>query len=222
MINLFNKLQDILDALRNLDFLAPLALRIYLAPVFWYAGTNKIASWESIQGATSETNNILENISSMFTAAIGDTAAWFGDPDWGLGLPMPLLLAALAISAEVFGAIFLILGFAIRWITIPLITTMGVALTTVHWGNGWQAILDSKSPYPPADIDQGINRLQAARGLLEQHGNYDWLTSSGSFVISNNGIEWSMTYLIMLLALFFLGGGKYFSFDYWIHKKYRN
>ena len=53
-----------------------------------------------------------------------------------------------------------------------------------------------------------------------QHGNYDWLTGSGSFVISNNGIELRATYFIMLLVLFFIGGGKYVSADYWIRKKY--
>ena len=43
MIKLFNQLQDLLDGTRVLDFLAPLALRLYLVPVFWMAGTNKLA-----------------------------------------------------------------------------------------------------------------------------------------------------------------------------------
>jgi putative oxidoreductase len=40
--------------------------------------------------------------------------------------------------------------------------------------------------------------------------------------VLNNGIEFAATYFIMLLALFFLGGGKYISADYWIARKYRN
>jgi hypothetical protein len=38
----------------------------------------------------------------------------------------------------------------------------------------------------------------------------------------NNGIEFAATYFIMLLALFFIGAGKYFSADYWIARKWRN
>ena len=93
---------------------------------------------------------------------------------------------------------------------------------TVHWENGWQAVADRLSPYPPADIDVAMERLERGRALLQEHGNYDWLTGSGNFVISNNGIEWAATYFIMLLALFFLGGGKYLSADYWITKRFRN
>ena len=35
-------------------------------------------------------------------------------------------------------------------------------------------------------------------------------------MISNSGIEWAATYFVMLLALFFLGGGRWFSADHWI------
>jgi hypothetical protein len=91
----------------------------------------------------------------------------------------------------------------------------------VHLENGWQAIADAKSPWPPEDIEEAGNRLEAARAILQEHGNYDWLTSSGSFVISNNGIEWAATYFVMLLALFFIGAGRYLSVDHWIAKKFR-
>ena len=40
--------------------------------------------------------------------------------------------------------------------------------------------------------------------------------------MSNNGIEWAATYFVMLLALFFLGGGRFISLDYWIARKFRN
>lgn len=197
MVRLINFFQDILDAFRSIDFLGPLALRLYLAPVFWLAGTTKLNSFE-------------------------DTAAWFGNPDRGLGLPIPELMAGLATGTEVLGAILLVLGFAVRWISIPLMVTMLVAAFSVHRENGWQAVADRLSPFPPADIDLAMERLDKARSVLQEHGNYDWLTGSGNFVISNNGIEWAVTYFIMLLVLFFIGGGKYLSLDYWIAKRFRN
>ena len=196
MLNLLNKLQDLLDSLRALDFMAPLALRLYLAPVFWYAGTNKLSHF-------------------------ADTAAWFGNPDWGLGLPFPALMAGLATGTEVIGAILLVTGLAVRWISIPRMITMLVAAFSVHWENGWQAVHDRMSPWASANVDEAMTRLDAAKGILREHGNHDWLTETGSFVVSNNGIEWAATYFIMLLALFFLGGGRYVSADYWIHRRFR-
>jgi uncharacterized membrane protein YphA (DoxX/SURF4 family) len=196
MLNLLNKLQDLLDSLRALDFLAPLALRLYLAPVFWYAGTNKLSHF-------------------------ADTAAWFGNPDWGLGLPFPTLMAGLATGTEVIGAVLLVTGLAVRWISIPLMITMLVAAFSVHWVNGWQAVHDRMSPWASANVDEAMTRLDAAKAVLREHGNYDWLTETGSFVVSNNGIEWAATYFIMLLALFFLGGGRYVSADYWISRRFR-
>ena len=196
-MGILNKLQDLLDATRQVDFLAPLALRLYLAPVFWVAGTNKMNGFE-------------------------DVVSWFGNAEWGLGLPMPWLMAFMATSAEVVGAIMLLIGLGVRWVSIPLMITMLVAAFAVHWENGWQAVADAKSPWPPEGIEEAQQRLEAARSILQEHGNYDWLTGSGSFVISNNGIEWAATYFIMLLALFFIGGGKYFSADYWIKRQFRS
>ncbi len=197
MITWLNKLQDLLDATRAVDWLAPLALRLYLAPVFWVAGMNKLNGFEN-------------------------TVAWFGNPDWGLGLPFPTLMASMATGAEIIGAVCLLLGLAVRWASIPLLTTMAVAALTSHLENGWQAIADPMSPFPPADIEGAMERLSKARSLLKEHGNYDWLTESGNFVISNNGIEWAVTYFVMLLPLLFIGGGKYVSLDYWVAQKFRS
>ena len=196
MIRLLVISQDILDRTRQADLLAPLLLRLYLVPVFWVAGTNKMNSFESV-------------------------VQWFGNAEWGLGLPMPWLMAFLATSTEVVGSILLLFGFGVRWVSIPLMVTMLVAAFAVHWENGWQAVADAQSPWPPGDITEAQQRLEAARSILQEHGNYDWLTGSGSFVISNNGIEWAATYFVMLLALFFIGAGKYVSADYWIARKIR-
>ena len=205
IINFFNKMQDIIDSFRHADFITPLALRLYLAPIFWVAGVEKVTGFDNI-------------------------VQWFGNPDWGLGLPFPTLMAFLATSAEVVGAVFLLFGFAIRWISIPLMITMVVAALTVHWEHGWQAIASGKAAFASShlgmfqfeDAAGAADRLDRAKGILEQHGNYNWLTGEGSFVVLNNGIEWAATYFIMILALFFLGGGRYISVDYWIAKRFRN
>jgi uncharacterized membrane protein YphA (DoxX/SURF4 family) len=188
MIAILNRLQDMLDGVRAVDFLAPLAMRLYLVPVLWMAGSTKLADIDS-------------------------TIGWFGNPDWGLGLPMPELMAWAATLTEAGGAILLLIGLATRWISIPLMVTMLVAAVTVHWPQGWAAI---------AETPEAAERLTAATSLLQQHGHYDWLTASGEFVILNNGIEFAATYFIMLLALFFAGGGRYLSLDYWIARRFRD
>lgn len=111
-MKLFCYLQSCLNKTRAIDFLGPLALRLYLFPIFWMAGTNKLSN-------------------------INDVITWF---DQGLGLPFPTLMAYLATYAEVLGAIALLLGLALRWFTIPLMITMIVAAVKVHWGNGWATI----------------------------------------------------------------------------------
>ncbi|MGB8483612.1 MAG: DoxX family protein [Acinetobacter bohemicus] len=180
--------------LRHCDGLAALGLRLYLVPIFWMAGTNKLMHFQ-------------------------DTVEWFGNSDWGLGLPFPTIMATLATSAELSGAVLLAFGLFTRLISIPLIITMLVAIVTVHLPNGWQAIADPNAPFANAQVIASAEKLEKAREILENYGNYDWLTSSGSFVILNNGIEFAVTYLAMLLALIVLGGGRYISLDYWIKSK---
>ncbi|MFG7349573.1 HvfX family Cu-binding RiPP maturation protein [Shewanella oncorhynchi] len=191
LVSLYQKL---LNMSRYFEGLAPLALRIYLAPVLMQAGYNKLAHFE-------------------------DTVAWFANPDWGLGLPMPALMAGLAAGTEFFGAILLLLGLATRLISIPLMVTMLVAALTVHWPNGWLAIADGSSWLANDRVLEAGDKLAKAKEILQEHGNYDWLTSSGNFAVLNNGIEFAITYFIMLLALFTLGGGRYTSLDYFIAKR---
>jgi uncharacterized membrane protein YphA (DoxX/SURF4 family) len=149
-----------------------------------------------------------------------NTVAWFGNADWGLGLPFPTLLAGLATGTEVLGAIFLLFGFAVRWISIPLLITMLVAAITVHLPNGWLAVAEGTGGFANERTIAAAERLDAAKSILQEHGNYQWLTEQGNFVILNNGIEFASTYAIMLLALIFIGGGRYISVDYWLKKKF--
>ncbi|MFZ5724737.1 MAG: DoxX family protein [Pseudomonadota bacterium] len=179
---LANDAQDVLDSFRALDFLAPLLIRLYLVPVFWVAGMNKLHGFD-------------------------DVVLWFG-PD-GLDLPLPWLMAAMATATELAGAVLLLFGLAVRWISIPLMVTMLVAIFAVHLENGWYAIAQGADP--------GVaERLERARGLLQEYGNYDWLTEKGNFVILQNGIEFAATYFILLLTLFFIGAGRWVSVDHWI------
>jgi uncharacterized membrane protein YphA (DoxX/SURF4 family) len=64
------------------------------------------------------------------------------------------------------------------------------------------------SPFANEKVGGAIDRLSKAKDILKEHGNYDWLTETGNFVVSNNGMEWAATYFIMLFALFFWGAGK--------------
>ena len=194
MKRILNKLYEILNITKSADFLAPLALRLYLVPIFWMAGTKKLANMDS-------------------------TIEWFGNPDWGLGLPFPEIMAWAAALTEAGGAILLLVGLAVRWITIPLMVTMLVAIFTVHWKNGWLAIAEGSGSFFANDRTiAAIERLNVAKDILREHGNYSWLTEHGSLVILNNGIEFATTYFIMLLVLFFYGAGRYISIDYWFRK----
>ncbi len=117
------------------------------------------------------------------------------------------------------GAIALLLGIAVRWFSIPLMITMVVAASSVHWDNGWQAITDPSAPFASERVIDASNKLAFAKEVLQENADYEYLTSSGSIVMLNNGIEFSVTYFIMLLALLFLGGGRYISIDYWVERK---
>lgn len=196
MIAILTRIHTLLDTSRRSDFLAPLLLRLYLAPIFWMAGSNKLADMEG-------------------------TIEWFGNSEWGLGLPFPALLAWLAALTEAGGAILLLLGLAVRPIALPLMVTMVVAALTVHWQNGWLAIAEGAGSLFANERTLGaIERLERARELLHEHGNYDWLTANGSLVILNNGIEFAATYFVMLLVLFFSGAGRYVSIDYWLRRRF--
>lgn len=193
MKSLLIKIHSLLNKTQKVDFLAPLMLRMYLVPVFWMAGTKKIEGFEGI-------------------------VEWFGNTEWGLGLPFPFLMAVLATATEFFGAIALFFGVAVRWFSIPLMITMLVAAGTVHWDNGWQAITDPSAPFANERVIEASDKLVIVKEVLQEHTNYDYITSTGSVVMLNNGIEFSITYFVMLLALLFMGAGRYFSADYWVER----
>lgn len=193
-MKLINHYQNLVKQSGQWDFIALLLIRLYLIPIFWMAGMNKLQAFDS-------------------------TVSWFGNPDWGLGLPFPTLMVALAIGAELGGAILLTLGLWVRLISIPLIVTMIVAAVTTHLHNGWLAIAEGTGIFATERTMEAAERLARIKSILKEHGNYEWLTEQGSIVILNNGIEFAATYFIMLLVLFFYGGGRFTSLDYWLSTK---
>lgn len=177
--------------LQQMDGVAPLALRLYLAPVMLQSGWNKYVGFDGVTG-------------------------WF---EHSLDLPFPVLMAALAVAAELIGGVLLILGLAMRYITIPLMVVMLVAAFLVHWDNGWLALSDASSWLANDRVLEAAEKKARAIAILKEHGNYGWLTSSGSITVLNNGIEFAVTYFVMLLSLFFTGGGRFVSADFWLERQ---
>jgi uncharacterized membrane protein YphA (DoxX/SURF4 family) len=188
MENTYQLNERTVGLIQPLEGIAPLLLRLYLAPIMMQAGWNKMIGFEG-------------------------TVAWFGN---SLGLPFPELMAALAAGTEFFGGILLLAGLATRWVSIPLMFTMIIAMVTVHWHNGWLAIADASSWLANDRVVEAAERKARAISILREHGNYEWLTGRGPITILNNGIEFAATYFVMLLSLFFTGGGRYTSVDYWL------
>lgn len=204
------------------DGLPALLFRLILAPVMIIAGFNKLA----LSGET-------DGFFSYFLAD-ASVVQWFGNSGWGLGLPFPDLLAFLAGWSEFLGGWFLLFGLFTRLVSIPLMFTMVVAATTVHWHNGWFAIAPSNPTTSSAQVLDWLSipgakeslenslevqeRIGKIRGIVEEHGFTDYLYEKGKPSIINNGIEFSAIYFAMLLSLFFVGGGRFVSVDYWLRR----
>lgn len=203
------------NTIQHLDGVASLLLRLILGPVLIAAG------WEKITGDN-----------------------WFAFQQEAFPFPfnvMPVEISwFLASWTEFLGGIALLFGLATRWVAIPLAVTMFVAGYAVHLDNGWAAIAPSKPPqqcivdtpaYAESNLAQryiqctNVNartveastRLAKAKNLLREHGNFKYLNGSGSLVKLNNGIEFAATYFAMLMALLIIGGGRYFSLDYYLN-----
>ena len=218
MNNLTTRVAERYDAvlafLKHFDGAAAIALRLILAPVLIAAG------WEKITGDNWFSQEMMPFPFSVLPVEL----SWF-----------------LASWTEFIGGICILFGLATRLWSIPLAITMLVAAASVHWDNGWPAIAPSNPPavcIEGTDAHAGSNfaeryikcqnvnertieaseRLSRAKSILREHGNYRYLNGSGSIVKLNSGIEFAMIYFSMLLALLFLGGGRYVSLDYWIRK----
>lgn len=168
--------------LRVFDFLAPLAIRLLLAPIFWVDGVKRLG---------------------LFTAA---DFVWYNPLTWwnqdaflaGAGAMNDTVLSAFGATGslvigglEVAGAILLILGFAVRWIVLGLFLVVAVL--------GLQAV-------------GGLAGVGAAgKTFFLEHG----YTTIGS-----TPFELYVTYFILLLTLFFMGAGRWFSLDWYIYRNF--
>ena len=171
-----------LNWLRVFDFLAPLAIRLLLAPIFWVDGVKRLG---------------------LFTAT---DFVWYNPMTWwnqeafvtGASAMNDTILSAFGVTGsavigglEVAGALLLILGFAVRWIVLGLFAVVAVL--------GLQAV-------------GGLTNVgSAAKQFFFEHG----YTTIGS-----NPFELYLTYFILLLTLFFMGAGRWFSLDWYIYRNF--
>ena len=107
---MLQRYKTLIAKLNNLEDLTLLFIRLILAYGFY---TPAMLKWQDI----------------------GSIAEWFK----GLGIPFPELNAYLSTSTEIAGVVLLLLGLLTRFISIPLIFVMMVAIVTVHVGNGFEA-----------------------------------------------------------------------------------
>jgi len=118
---------------------------------------------------------------------IASVAQWF---DY-MGIPFPTLNAYMAASTEMAGVVLLTLGLLTRFISVPLIVIMFVAIATVHGQNGF------------AFVNEAVQFTNA-------YVNGDLI--EGTIIKLQNGYELVLYYILMLLILVGNGAGK-FSVD---------
>ncbi len=170
--------------LRGLDFLPPLLLRLFLAPLLWVSGSKKL-------GLFSTDNTVWYNPLSWFntdnpvhqaTAAGLAKLSFVGDSLAGI-------LTSSIGWLEIVGAFLLLIGFAVRWISLPLLAL--IILTAIVALNGQDIVV-------------------ALKDMLMTHGYTDMSSSEFSKAI---------IYFLMLLTLFFMGAGRFFSVDWFLHRR---
>ena len=103
-----SRIHNTLKGFEALDFLLLFLIRLYLFYVLWFAGINKIESFNKFSG-------------------------YLGT----LGVPFPDIFTWLVIITEAGGAALILIGLFVRWSSIPLLVVMFFAGYLVHWQNGW-------------------------------------------------------------------------------------
>ncbi len=168
--------------MRVFDFLAPVAIRILLAPIFWVLGIKHLGLGSSPDFA------FANPLSWVDPAVVQANAAALDIPLFsGLGAETLVWIVG---GIEIAGAVLLILGLAVRWITLALlaVTTLLTYLSL-----------------------QGEPVVASLSKLVAEHGFVTMVDSS---------LEVYVTYLILLLALFFMGAGRWFSMDWFIYRNF--
>ena len=170
--------------LRGLDFLPPLLFRLFLAPLLWVSGSQKLGLFTASDFVWYNPLTWVHTDNPVHQAATAGLAKlpFIGDALAGV---MSTSIGWL----EVIGAFFLLIGFAVRWISLPLLAL--IALT------GFMAL-------------NGQDIIAALKELLMTHGYTD---------MSSSNFSKAITYFLMLLALFFMGAGRFFSLDWFLHRR---
>lgn len=171
-----------LEWMRVFDFLAPLAIRLFLAPMFWISGVKHL-------GLFSSSDFVAWNpLTWLNTEAFQQSVAAMGDVAFlGLGAePWVILLGTI----EIVAAILLVLGFAVRWVVLALMFIVIV-----------QALL----------LMGDVGFINTMGQLVMSHGYSD---------MTNNLVEVKLVYFILLLALFFMGAGRWVSMDWYIYRNF--
>ncbi|MPY22986.1 DoxX family protein [Shewanella psychropiezotolerans] len=185
---LFSRINLLLNRCKKFDFIALLAIRLYLIPVIYTGAHSKVVGFSG-------------------------TVTSFGEG--GLNLPFPTLMAFMATGTEIIGLICIALGLFTRVMSVPMIFMMSAASALVHWSNGWLVVADKGA--------ESSMRLSSFMTWLGENfpGRYNYLTELADPVMLNNGMEFPITYFVMFMVLFFYGGGRYVSADYWLNKRFK-
>lgn len=173
-----------LEWMRVFDFLAPLAIRLFLAPMFWISGVQHL-------GLFSSSDFIAWNpLTWVNTEAFQQSVQSMGGVSFlGLGAETWVILLG---TIEIVAAILLVLGFAVRWVVLALLFIVAVQALLLMGQSGF---VDTMSQ------------------LVMTHGYSD---------MTNNLVEVKLVYFILLLALFFMGAGRWFSLDWYIYRSFMN
>ncbi len=163
--------------LRGLDFLPPLLLRLFLAPLLWVSGSSKL-------GISFDPFTLMNTDNPVYQATSTGLAKIPFIPE----ALVPLLTTSIGIL-EVVGAFLLLIGFAVRWISIPL---LALILMTAFLALNGENIID------------------AIKGLFNTYGYTDM---NGSPFLT------ALVYFTMLLTLFFMGAGRFFSVDWFLYRR---
>lgn len=162
--------------MRVFDFIAPLVIRLFLAPMLWVEGTRRLGLFQgdfviynpltwADAGAFAKS---VEAVSYSSIAGLGDHT-------------LVLLFGCI----EIVAAVLLVLGFGVRWVTLALMFVM--------------AVLGLMAGF-----------LEAGEQLVMGHGYTDMATKPEMYLI----------YFVLLLALFFMGAGRWFSLDWYVYRSF--
>ncbi len=100
MMDFLKRMQGWLDQTKAVDFLGPLALRLYLVPVFWVAGMNKVNGFENTAAWFGSVFNRYRRIGSesrstggFYLASSSSSTPLRANPGRGHGSPSSISLA---------------------------------------------------------------------------------------------------------------------------------